>query len=263
MDIERVEQGVMRPATDAVAVEAGLEVRLAGDPFSVIMRTPGDDRALAAGFLFSEGIVRSQADLRSIEVIDEEQAVDVVLTDERAMQVATEQSVRRRVTMTSSCGLCGRPSLASIAVVAPVVATGWSVRADVISMLPTRLLDEQDTFAETGGIHAAALITRDGDLVSSAEDVGRHNAVDKIIGRMLLDGRVPLSSFVLFVSGRTSFEIVQKAWLAGVPVVAAVSAPSSLAIELATEAGITLVGFVRGDRFNVYAGAARIDGHTA
>jgi FdhD protein len=154
--------------------------------------------------------------------------------------------------------MCGRPDLASTRLTAPPIVLARTVDADAIRALPDRLAPRQETFAATGGLHAAALCTLDGDIVDTAEDVGRHNAVDKIIGRQFLAGRLPLGDALLFVSGRTSFEILQKAWLAGVPVVAAVSAPSSLAIELAHEAGITLIGFVRGGRFNIYTHAARI-----
>jgi FdhD protein len=245
-------------ATDDVAVEAALEIRLNGEPFSVTMRTPGADRELAAGFLFTEGIVTGLADFAAIRTESPVDVVDVVLTPARAAAVAAQRDARRHVTTTSACGMCGRPDLASTRLTAPPVAFAGTVDADAIRALPARLTPRQETFAATGGLHAAALCTIDGDIVDTAEDVGRHNAVDKIIGRQLLAGGLPLSEAVLFVSGRTSFEILQKAWLAGVPIVAAVSAPSSLAIELALEAGITLIGFVRGGRFNIYTHAARI-----
>jgi FdhD protein len=186
--------------------------------------------------------------------------VDVVLTPARAATVASQRDARRHVTTTSACGMCGRPDLAATRLVAPRVDAAAAVGAEAVLSLPGRLAARQETFAATGGLHAAALCTFAGDLLDAAEDVGRHNAVDKIIGRRLLAGRLPIADALLFVSGRTSFEIVQKAWLAGVAVVAAVSAPSSLAIELADEAGITLIGFVRGDRFNVYTHADRVVG---
>jgi FdhD protein len=231
-------------------------VRLDGQPFAVTMRTPGADRALAAGFLFTEGIVAGAADIAGItEGVD---VVDVAVTPARAAIVAAHRVARRQVTTTSSCGMCGRPDLASTRLTAPVLAAADPVGADVVVALPARLAARQTTFAETGGLHAAALCDRDGRVIDSAEDVGRHNAVDKIVGRRLLAGALPAGDGVLIVSGRTSFEIVQKAWLAGIPIVAAVSAPSSLAIELAEEAGITLIGFVRGDRFNVYTHAGRV-----
>ena len=245
-------------ATDAVAVEAALEVRLNGQPFSVTMRTPGADRELAAGFLFAEGVVTAAADIVAVHADPQGDVVDVILTAERTVAVAAQRDARRQVTTTSSCGMCGRPDLASTRLTAPPVARARTVDADAIRALPARLAPLQETFAATGGLHAAALCTLDGDIVDTAEDVGRHNAVDKIIGRRLLAGRLPAGDTLLFVSGRTSFEILQKAWLAGVPLVAAVSAPSSLAIELAEEAGITLIGFVRGSRFNIYTHPSRV-----
>jgi FdhD protein len=250
------EAGDADTGIDTVAVEAPLEVRLDGQPFAVTMRTPGADRDLAAGFLFTEGIVTGLADVAALTVGPD--IVDVALAAERAAAVAAQREARRQVTTTSSCGMCGRPDLASTRLAAPVLVETVPVRADTILSLPARLAARQQTFAATGGLHAAALCEGDGRVLDSAEDVGRHNAVDKIIGRRLLAGRLPAGEALLFVSGRTSFEIVQKAWLAGIPIVAAVSAPSSLAIDLAAEAGITLLGFVRGDRFNVYTHAARI-----
>jgi FdhD protein len=259
MPVVRVgDGGAGEPSVDDVAVEAPLEIRLNGEAFSVTMRTPGADRELAAGFLFSEGIVTSPGDVVAVHDNPSAGVVDVVLTAARSAAVAAQRAARRPVTMTSACGMCGRPDLASTRLTAPPIVLARTVDADAIRALPGRLTPRQETFAATGGLHAAALCTLDGDIVDTAEDVGRHNAVDKIIGRRLLAGRLPIGDALLFVSGRTSFEILQKAWLAGVPVVAAVSAPSSLAIELAHEAGITLIGFVRGGRFNIYSHAARI-----
>jgi FdhD protein len=258
VDLLRVDDGAPEASRDAVAVEAPLEVRLDGESFSVTMRTPGADRELAIGFLFTEGIVSSIADVVRVDARPGEHIVDVTLTPERAALVARDRAARRQVTTTSSCGMCGRPSLAATRLTAPVVGESWSVRAASIASLPARVMARQETFAATGGLHAAALCLPDGTIADSAEDVGRHNAVDKIIGRRLLEGRIPIAGELLFVSGRTSFEIVQKAWLAGVPLIAAVSAPSSLAIELAQEAGITLIGFVRGARFNVYTHPVRV-----
>jgi FdhD protein len=257
--VVRVGDGAAAEASiDDVAVEAALEVRLDGQPFAVTMRTPGADRELAVGFLFTEGIVSAPADVVAVRVDPSDDVVDVVLTPDRSAAVAARRDARRQVTTTSACGMCGRPDLASTRLTAPPIALAGSVDADAIRALPARLAPLQETFAATGGLHAAALCTLDGAIVDTAEDVGRHNAVDKIIGRQLLDGRLPLGGALLFVSGRTSFEILQKAWLAGVPVVAAVSAPSSLAVSLAQEAGITLIGFVRGGRFNIYTHPERI-----
>jgi FdhD protein len=254
--VVRVAAGTIGEASDAVAIEAPLEVRLDGAPFAVTMRTPGADRELAAGFLYTEGILTGPADIAGLTAGHD--VVDVTLAAARAASVAARRDARRQVTTTSSCGMCGRPDLASTRLTAPVLAPGEPVRAEAVLSLPGALAARQATFAETGGLHAAALCDRTGRVIDSAEDVGRHNAVDKIVGRQLLAGRIPVADALLFVSGRTSFEIVQKAWLAGIGVVAAVSAPSSLAIELAAEAGITLIGFVRGDRFNVYTHAGRV-----
>jgi FdhD protein len=258
VELMRVDDGVARPATDAVAVEAALEVRVDGESFAVTMRTPGADADLAVGFLFTEGLVTGAHDLASLEARPGEDIVEVTLTPARAAVAAERRASRRQVTTTSSCGMCGRPTLASTHISAPIVSASWTLSASAIASLPVRLGARQETFAETGGLHAAALCAPDGAIVETAEDVGRHNAVDKIIGRRLRAGRLPASDVLLFVSGRTSFEIVQKAWLAGIPVIAAVSAPSSLAIDLAQNAGITLVGFVRGGRFNVYTHPARL-----
>lgn len=254
----RVDGRTRESTTDRVAVEQPLEVRLDGEPFSVIMRTPGRDRDLALGFLFTEGVLRTPADFTAIAVGDD--VVDVTLAEGRAADREGLIGARRQVTMNSSCGLCGRRSLEALDVPGPVLAVGWSVEAGVVASLPGRLGRHQPAFDETGGLHAAALATPDGVIEASAEDVGRHNAVDKLLGRMWLVGRLPLHDVLLVVSGRLSFEIVQKAWLGGVPMIVAVSAPSSLAIDLAGRAGMTLVGFTRGGRFNVYAGEGRIAG---
>jgi FdhD protein len=242
---------------DQVAAEAPLEVRLHGEPFSVIMRTPGADRDLAAGFLYTESVVHSARDIVRIDQEDQD-VVNVTLSASRADAVPELLSQRRQVAMNSSCGMCGRRTLESLRLDAPPLPVEWSVDAPTITGLPDSLRAAQRAFAETGGLHAAGIFSRAGELLMSAEDVGRHNAVDKLLGRMLLDARLPLGDALLFVSGRSSFEIVQKAFLGGMPLVAAVSAPSSLAIELADRCGMTLIGFVRGDRFNVYAHEARV-----
>jgi FdhD protein len=256
--VVRVDADRREQATDAVAVEAALEIRLNGEPFSVTMRTPGADRDLAAGFLFTEGIGSAAADVVAVTADPSGDVADVVLTPARGAAVSRQREARRQVTTTSACGMCGRPDLASTRLTAPRLALARPVDVETIRALPDRVAPRQETFAATGGLHAAALCDLDGVILDTAEDVGRHNAVDKIIGRQLLAGRLPLAETLLFVSGRTSFEILQKAWLAGIPVVAAVSAPSSLAIELAQEAGITLIGFVRGGRFNIYTHADRV-----
>jgi FdhD protein len=233
-------------------------VRLNGVPFSVIMRTPGCDRELALGFLFAEGLIRRGDDVERIEPDDQAGIVNVVFTRSRGDVVAAALAERRQVTVNSSCGMCGRRSLESLAVSAPRAVVEWAVDRETIGRLPDTLRAAQPAFAQTGGLHAAATFNVQGGLEASSEDVGRHNAVDKVLGRMLELGRLPLTRSLLFVSGRLSFEIVQKAWLGGIPFVAAVSAPSSLAIDLACEAGITLVGFVREGRFNIYAYPERV-----
>jgi FdhD protein len=244
---------------DVAATEEPMEVRVGGEPFSVIMRTPGADRELAAGFLLAERVVLSTEDLAGIERDPEKRnVIDVRLSAPRAAAVASSADQRRRVVTNSSCGLCGRVTIDSLKVEAPPITAEWTVSPAVIAGLPAALRKAQAVFEETGGLHAAGLFDPSGALEIVAEDVGRHNAVDKVVGRMLLDGRVPLDRSLLFVSGRTSYEIVQKAYLAGIPVVGAVSAPSSLAVELAEEAGITLLGFVRDATFNVYSHGRRI-----
>ena len=242
---------------DAAATEEPMEIRLDGEPFAVIMRTPGDDRDLAAGFLFAERVVHGAADIEEIERDPVARNVmHVRIGDARAHDLATRD--RRRVVTNSSCGLCGRVTIESLHVEAPKISADWTIDTEVIAGLPGALQRAQAVFNETGGLHAAGLFDPSGELEAAAEDVGRHNAVDKVVGRMLLLGRLPLDRSILFVSGRTSYEIVQKAFLAGIPVVASVSAPSSLAVELAQDAGITLLGFVRGAACNVYSHWRRV-----
>ena len=241
-----------------------MEVRVNGASFAVIMRTPGADRDLAAGFLLAEDVIRGADEIGTIEycqdVEDEgrDNVINVTVTGEAVERLAGRLSDRRQVTMTSSCGLCGRRTIESLQARVSTVRGEWTVSADVIASLPDRLRSAQSVFDSTGGLHAAGLFDRSGNLQLMAEDVGRHNAVDKIAGRTLLAGSHPLDSSILLVSGRTSFELVQKSLLAGVPLVAAVSAPSSLAIDLAEQAGITLCGFLRGERFNIYTHPQRI-----
>jgi len=249
---------------DLVAVEEPMEVRVNSSSFAVIMRTPGADRDLAAGFLLAEDVVRTADEIGAIEycqeVTDEgrDNTINVTVTGDALTRLSERLAERRQVMMTSSCGLCGRRTIESLQARVASVDGAWTVSADVIASLPNRLRESQAVFESTGGLHAAGLFDRAGVLQLSAEDVGRHNAVDKIVGRTLLAGRHPLSQSLLLVSGRTSFELIQKALLAGIPLIAAVSAPSSLAIELAQQAGITLCGFVRGRQFNIYSHRSRI-----
>jgi FdhD protein len=249
---------------DLVAVEAPLEVRVNGERFAVIMRTPGDDRRLALGFLFSEGIVTARADVTAVDTWPRDEVlgnrVNVVLDGPAAAAFEERTRERRHVTMSSACGLCGRVSIESLARDATPVPVAWSIAPAIVVGVPALLRAAQPVFDGTGGLHAAALCSRDGTVVAAAEDVGRHNAVDKLVGSMFEAGRLPLGDHMLAVSGRASFEIVQKTCLAGIPMLVAVSAPSSLAIECAEVCGITLVGFARGERFNVYAHAQRIVG---
>jgi FdhD protein len=219
------------------------------------MRTPGNDAELAAGFLFTEGIVESLRDIAYI--LCECNIATVTLADDVRLRV---DAVRRNFYMTSSCGVCGKTSIEALeqAGCGVLPLRAGSVRESVIRELPSRLRQSQKVFDRTGGLHAAGLFSNAGDLILVREDVGRHNALDKLIGRALLDGHLPLHDYVLLVSGRVSFELVQKAAMAGIPVLAAVGAPSSLAVKTALRFGMTVVGFVRHDRFNVYSAAGRI-----
>jgi len=260
----RVSATAGQPASDVAAAEEPLALRLGGEPFVVIMRTPGADRDLAAGFLMSEQIVRSASDISAMRYCadddgrDSANVLSVWLNGEAAVRAHEAMSGRRHVTANSSCGVCGRRSIDDLMSGIHRINGSARVARQIIDALPQQLRAAQQTFDRTGGLHAAGLFDCHGALIHTAEDVGRHNAVDKVIGAALMAGRVSLSDRVLFVSGRTSFEIVQKAVVAGVPIVAAVSAPSSLAVELARESGITLLGFVRDGGFNIYAGQERI-----
>jgi FdhD protein len=266
VELERRTGATIRTEADHVAVEEPMEVRVNGSPFAVIMRTPGEDLALAAGFLLAEDVVRDATEIGAIErCLDVEpeargNVLNVTVVGDAVDRLAVRLGERRQVITTAACGLCGRRTIESLRTRAATVAGEWTVPAAVVRQLPLALRQAQRTFDATGGVHAAALTDLDGQVLRAAEDVGRHNAVDKIIGHALLEGRLPLDRAMLVVSGRTSYELVQKALLGGVPLVAAVSAPSSLAVDLARAAGITLCGFVRGDSFNVYAHGARLSG---
>jgi FdhD protein len=233
---------------DEVAVEEPLEIRVDGEPLAVTMRTPGDDEELALGFLHGEGLIDAPrpagppADL----------AANVVEVAGPLLRAPGARSFYA----TSSCGVCGKGALEEVAVHAPPVPDGPVVARSLLAALPERL--RQPTFARTGGLHATGLFTAGGELLLVREDVGRHNAMDKAIGRALRDGLLPLHDHLLCVSGRLSFELVQKAAVAGVPVLVGVGAPSSLAIRLADDRNLTLAGFARGGRVNVYTGAARV-----
>ncbi|WP_406863985.1 formate dehydrogenase accessory sulfurtransferase FdhD [Streptomyces sp. HUAS MG47] len=263
----RIRGGVDAGArADTLVAEEPLEIRLNGRPLAITMRTPGDDFALAAGFLVSEGVLAEASDVRNIvycagakdDGTNTYNVVDVQLAPGVAVPDIT---LERNVYTTSSCGLCGKASLDAVRTTARfAIADEPPLRLTpgLLAALPDRLRAAQKVFDRTGGLHAAALFSEDGELLDVREDVGRHNAVDKLVGRALQAGLLPLRRAVLLVSGRASFELAQKAVMAGIPVLAAVSAPSSLAVDLAAETGLTLVGFLRGDDMNVYAGDHRI-----
>ncbi len=265
--IQVFESGVAQTRADVVSTEEPLEIRLlAGgerQTVAVTMRTPGADFELAAGFLFSEGIVGERAAIRAISycldaTVEREQRYNIVNVAIHSSSLPDLVRLERHFTITSACGVCGKASLEALRVYCAQLPPGPTVAPAIITSLPEQLRATQDQFAATGGIHAAALFTAAGQLVALREDVGRHNALDKLIGWALLNNRLPLHDHIVLVSGRSSFEIVQKCVSAGVPLIAAISAPSSLAIDTAREFGATLVGFVRGERFNVYAGAERV-----
>ena len=246
---------------DLLAVEEPLEIRIGGTPLTVTMRTPGDDIDLAAGFLFGEGLLNPSVDLRQIRMCDENVAdVTLEVAAGDVTRATDARRAQRNFLTTSACGVCGKDSIESIRVRSryDIATDPVRVSPGVLTSLPGRLRDAQRVFASTGGLHAAGLFSADGTLLVLREDVGRHNAVDKVIGWALRGGRLPLAGHILLVSGRASFELVQKASVAGVPVLAAVSAPSSLAAGLAEEAGMTLVGFLRGTSMNAYTGAHRL-----
>jgi len=244
---------------DALAVEEPLELRLGGRPTTVIMRTPGHDEELARGFLFTEGLISTASDLRAIRRPDgpPEEAGNV-LDLEVAPALVRVQPFQRNFYASSSCGVCGKSSLAAIAIKSPPVASDIEVARSTVAQLPERLSCAQAVFMRTGGLHAAGMFTATGDLLAAREDVGRHNAVDKLIGWALSESRLPASNTILMVSGRTSFEILQKSIAAGIGIVCAVSAPSSLAVSLATHFNVTLVGFLRSNSMNIYSHPERI-----
>ena len=263
-----VEDGRARVRPDSLATEEPMEIRLvSGDArqtVAVTMRTPGADFELAAGFLYGEGIVSSPEDVMKISYcvdpeLDAEQQYNIVNVELRGDKDYDLRSLERHFYTTSACGVCGKASLEQLELHGcPVIPSGPEVSAEVVYSLPEKLREAQGLFEATGGLHAAALFDAEGELVALREDVGRHNATDKLVGWALLEGRLPLSGQIVMVSGRSSFEILQKCLTAGVPIVCAVSAPSSLAVDVARQFGMTLVGFLRGNRFNVYSGHERM-----
>ncbi|MCX4528941.1 MULTISPECIES: formate dehydrogenase accessory sulfurtransferase FdhD [unclassified Streptomyces] len=264
--VVRIRGGVAGTRPDTLVAEEPLEIRLNGKPLAITMRTPGDDFALAVGFLVSEGVLAAAADVQAVTYCegateDGSNTYNVVNVQLAAGVPVPDITLERNVYTTSSCGLCGKASLDAVRTAtrfAGIAADPVRVPAAVLGQLPDRLRAAQKVFDRTGGLHAAGLFTAEGELLDVREDVGRHNAVDKIVGRALQAGRLPLAGGVLLVSGRASFELAQKAVMAGIPVLAAVSAPSSLAVDLALETGLTLVGFLRGADMNIYAGDERV-----
>lgn len=284
-DVWVVGAGPAQHRRDEIATEEPLEIRLtaglqerAGSlpvfsrrgqaasqrTVAITMRTPGADFELAAGFLYGEGIVRSREEILGIshcpdETLDEDKRGNIVQVDLRQGVLPDLAALERHFYTTSACGVCGKASLESLKIRGcPVIARGPVVEPAVLRALPAKMRAGQGIFTATGGLHAAALFDAEGNLLALREDVGRHNALDKLVGWALREGRLPLSGHIVMVSGRTSFEILQKSLMAGVPMVCAVSAPSTLAVALAREFGLTLIGFLREERFNVYAGRERV-----
>ena len=254
----RYENGQARESDDELAAEEPLEIRVRGRAVTITMRTPGHDDELAAGFLLTEGLIRRRSDVLTIEPCDrndEGNLLNVVVAPE--VNVDFER-LTRHVFASSSCGLCGKATIEAIRSLFPRIESDVEVDAATILRLPELMRQQQATFERTGGLHAAALFCASGELLVLREDIGRHNAVDKVVGHALLHDLLPLDRHVLLVSGRSSFEIMQKALAARVPIVAAVSAPSSLAVAFAEENGQTLIGFLREARMNVYSHPRRI-----
>jgi len=272
IDIDKVQGDDRSAVSDQVAVEEPLEIQIvsatatgaAAKSIAITMRTPGNDAELALGFLYSENIIESADQVSDVALIgrsgpggDRQNAVRVELRPDVPVDFGR---LERHFYTTSSCGVCGKSSIDALRLAGgrSLADKGAAYSRKLIRALPDRLLSQQELFGRTGGLHAAAVFDQEGNIVVLREDIGRHNAVDKVVGALMLERRLPADDLGLLVSGRASFELMQKALVAGLPVLIAVSAPSSLAIELAREFGMTLVGFLRGDRFNIYAGEHRI-----
>ena len=268
VDVERLAAGAIDERADDVAVEEPLEIRISGETLAITMRTPGDDRELVLGFLLAEGVIASVRDVASVvhcgRTTDEgrENTIDVTLAPgvRPPIDAETGMLARRGTLVSSACGVCGRQSIDDLIERIAPLPLGGRVPPALVAASVSGLRERQPLFARTGGCHAASLVAFDGGHVATFEDVGRHNAVDKVVGSRVLANALPLSDHILVVSGRSSFEIVQKAFAAGIPVVASVSAPSSLAIDLARRANVTLVGFVRNGAMTVYASKDRMSG---
>lgn len=255
------QDGQLRRFQDYLVAEEPLEIRLNGSPLTVTMRTPGHDLELAAGFLFTEGLVQSREQIAKIEegTAQNKDASGNIVQVELAGTEFERERMQRNFFAASSCGICGKASIEAIRIRGiPAPNPEFRFDPDLLCSLPDKLRAAQDVFGRTGGLHAAGLFSSEGELIAVREDVGRHNAVDKIAGWALLQAQLPLSQCALMVSGRGGFEIIQKALVAGIPLVASVSAPSGLAVRLARELGLTLVGFLRGRRFLIYSGEQRL-----
>jgi FdhD protein len=287
--VEKVSGQFSQQALDQLAVEEPLEIQLTFGPanerqaksISITMRTPGNDFDLAAGFLMTEGVVQNASDIEQIAYANHPVAgsaqfplvldparpnskQNIVRVDLATHVTVNMASLERNFYTTSSCGICGKASLLSLRAVCPPPAQNYfRVEAELLYRLPNRLRASQGVFDHTGGLHGAGLFDSTGNLLALREDIGRHNAVDKLIGSEFLAGRTPLQERILLLSGRASFELLQKALMGGIPMVAAVGAPSSLAVDVAKEFDITLIGFLRDDHFNIYHGSERIDGYTS
>ena len=257
--VEQWDQGAVSRVQDYLAVEEPLEIRIGEMPLSVTMRTPGHDQELAAGFLLTEGIISGRSDLERLEAASASGASNTITAELPTSGEAVSDRMQRNFLAASGCGICGKATIDSIRVRGIKVPNrDFTLSSEILCAMPETLRENQAVFGRTGGLHAAAAFNSSGELLVLREDIGRHNAVDKVIGWALLNNRLPLSDTALMVSGRGGFEIVQKALAAGIPVLASVSAPSSLAVQLAREFNMTLVGFLRGQRFVVYSGEGRI-----
>ena len=260
--ITRYDSGVSTKKDDHVAAEEPLEIRVEGKSVAIVMRTPGHDEELTAGFLLSEGIIESRSDLFEISQCpsqpdDKGNMIDVLLTDSSKLDL---EKLTRNVFTSSSCGICGKATIDSVFQQFPQIASEYSVAVSNLLTFSQKIRAAQRTFDKTGGLHASAIFDGKGEIVVLREDVGRHNALDKVIGHALMNDLLPLDQHTLMLSGRISFELMQKALSAGIPIVAGISAPSSLAVEFARESGQTLAGFLRGETMNIYAGTQRITG---
>ena len=266
--IRKWSSGAWSDAPDAVVTEEPLQLMLDGEPLSVVMRTPGDDIELALGLMFAEGIARSLESIKLVRISAESGetasalSVDASIVESNQVDVHLTRAPRRKpersMLSSSACGVCGAVLIDDLRRDLALLPAGPRVDPSLLPGLVDRLRSGQGVFERTGGLHAAGLFRSDGELICMREDIGRHNAVDKVVGRRLLDGRLPASDALLVVSGRAGYEIVQKSITAGIPVLAAVGAPSSLAVALAREFNQTLVGFLRGERFNVYSAPGRL-----